>query len=80
MKLELIQVPGGCTSELQPLDVSFNGPMVKARQRIWREKKLARPFDGDTWQAAVERSQAAYESISQAATPSAWVKAQLLDA
>jgi len=79
MKLELIQVPGGCTSEPQPLDVSFNGPMVKARQRIWREKRIIRPFDGDTWQAAVERLQAAYESISKAATRSAWVKAQLLD-
>lgn len=79
IKLELIQVPGGCTAELQPLDVAFNGPMVKARQRIWRTKKIARPFDGDSWQAAVERSQLAYESISKATTRSAWRKAQLVD-
>ena len=54
VNLQLIQVPGGCTSILQPLDVEFNGPMLKARQRIWREKKLLRPFDKDTPQAAVE--------------------------
>jgi hypothetical protein len=79
MNIELIQVPGGCTAELQPLDVAFNGPMVKARQRIWRANKIARPFDGDSWQAAVERSQLAYESISKATTSSAWIKAQLVD-
>lgn len=80
MQLELIQVPGGTTSELQPLDVSFNGPMLKARQRIWRTNKIARPFDGDSWKAAVERAQLAYERISKAATRSAWIKAQLIDA
>jgi hypothetical protein len=79
INLELIQVPGGCTAELQPLDVSFNGPMVKARQRIWRASKIARPFDGDSWQSAVQRSQLAYERIPRAATRSAWIKAQLVD-
>ena len=78
MDLQLIQVPGGCTSILQPLDVEFNGPMLKARQRIWREKKLMRPFDKDTPQAAVERTQLAYASMSKAMTREAWRKAQFL--
>ena len=78
VNLQLIQVPGGCTSILQPLDVEFNGPMLKARQRIWREKKLMRPFDKDTPQAAVERTQLAYASMSKAMTREAWRKAQLL--
>ena len=79
MKLRLIQVPGGCTSTLQPLDVSFNGPMLKARQRIWRENKLQHPFLPDTYQLAVERTQLAYASMSKQLTRSAWKKAQLVD-
>jgi len=79
MNLALIQVPGGCTSTLQPLDVAFNGPMLKARQRIWRENKLRRPFLPDTYQAAVERTQLAYESMSKPLTIGSWKKAQLIE-
>jgi len=32
MTLQLIQVPGGCTAELQPLDASFNGPLLMKRK------------------------------------------------
>ena len=78
MNLELFQVPGGLTSTRQPLDVSFNGPMLKARQRIWREKKIARPGDEDTYQATIERTQLAYESMSKEATLNAWSMARLL--
>lgn len=77
--LELIAVPGGATSTLQPLDVCFNGPMLKARQRIWREMKVNRPDAEDTYQLAVERSQLAYESMSKPATRAAWIRAQLVD-
>jgi transposase-like protein len=79
MNLALIQVPGGCTSALQPLDAGFNGPMLKARQRIWRENKLRRPFLPDTYQAAVERTQLAYESMSKPLIIGAWMKAQLIE-
>jgi DDE superfamily endonuclease len=79
MNLALIQVPGGCTSVLQPLDVGFNGPMLKARQRIWRENQLRRPFLPDTYQAAVERTQLAYESMSKHLTWAAWQKAQWIN-
>ncbi len=79
MGLRLIEVPGGCTSILQPLDVCFNGPMLKARQRIWREEKVARPDADDSFQAAVDRTQRAYAGMSQAATRDAWRKAQLID-
>ena len=79
MQLELIQVPPGCTATLQPLDVSFNGPMLKARQAIWLKHKLAFPEGRDSQQRAVERAQLAYASISKAATRSAWSKASLID-
>jgi hypothetical protein len=67
MNLRLIQVPGGCTATLQPLDVNFNGPMLKARQRIWRQTKMRMPHAPDTHQLAVERTQLAYESMSKGA-------------
>jgi len=79
LNIRLIQVPGGCTSTLQPLDVSFNGPMLKARQRIWRETRLRRPWQADTYQAAVERTQLAYQSMSRRLTRSAWTKAGIVD-
>ena len=79
INLRLIQVPGGCTSTLQPLDVCFNGPMLKARQKIWRQNKMRNPHASDTYQLAVERTQLAYESISKESTRRAWQKAELID-
>jgi hypothetical protein len=37
MNLDLIQVPDGWTSELQPLDVGFNGFMLMKRKQIWAQ-------------------------------------------
>jgi hypothetical protein len=76
--LELIQVPPGATSFLQPLDVSFNGPMLKVRQMLWREEKAKDAWREESQQAAVERAEKAYESMSREATIAAWRKAQLL--
>lgn len=78
MNLQLIEVPAGMTSSLQPLDVSFNGPMLKVRQKIWRKEKEKDAWEEETQQGAVERAQRAYESISREATIAAWRKAQLL--
>ena len=77
--IQLIRVPSGCTTEYQPLDVQFNGPMAKARQKIWRENRAVRPDSSDSHQLAVERAQQAYQSISKANTRKAWVKAWLVD-
>lgn len=79
MHLQLIKVPPGLTSYYQPLDVSFNGPMVKARQRIWLHQRLVNPAASDTHQNAVERAQLAYEGLSRASTIDAWRKAFLVD-
>jgi hypothetical protein len=79
MKLELIQVPGGCTSELQPLDVSFNGPLLMKRKQIWARNKLAQPFSVDSPQAAVERAQQAYASLPKSQAIAAFRKAFLID-
>jgi hypothetical protein len=79
LHMQLIRVPPGLTSEYQPLDVSFNGPMVKARQKLWLRNRVARPDCLDSHQAAVERCQIAYEGISRASTVDAWRKAYLVD-
>ena len=79
MQLQLIIVPGGCTKELQPLDVNFNGPLLMKRKQIWAQKKLSNPVADDTHQAAVERTQQAYMSIDQRTIESAWRKAWLID-
>jgi len=79
MNVELIKVPPGLTSYYQPLDVSFNGPMTKARQRMWLHQRLIHPAYKDSHQNAVERAQLAYQGISREATIEAWRKAFLVD-
>jgi hypothetical protein len=79
MNLELIQVPRGCTPTLQPLDVSFNGPMKKARQAFWLEHKIKFPAARDSQQAAIERAIKSYDAMSKPATRIAWKKAGLID-
>ena len=79
LHIRLIEVPGGMTSTLQPLDVGVNGPMLKARQRIWLERAIRRPLEKDTYQAAVERTQLAYKHMSRALVLSAWRKAEVID-
>jgi hypothetical protein len=78
MNLELIRVPSGFTSTLQPLDVCFNGPLKRKRQKIWREKKRGDDRVVDNHQASIERQQLAYETISRRNTKRAWEKAQLV--
>jgi hypothetical protein len=79
MNLQLIQVPGGCTKNLQPLDVNFNGPLLMKRKQIWAQMKLLDPFVEDTHQAAIERAQKAYASIEKKTVKSAFRKAFLID-
>jgi hypothetical protein len=63
MNLNLIQVPGGCTSELQPLDAGFNGPMLKKRKQIWALHKLLSPSSVDFPQQVIKRAQASYSAM-----------------
>jgi hypothetical protein len=79
MNLQLIQVPAGCTSELQPLDVNFNGPLLMARKHIWAQKRLLHPFSDDSQQAAIERAQLAYESLHKSIVIDCFRKAYLID-
>jgi hypothetical protein len=79
MNLQLIQVPGGCTSVLQPLDVSFNGPLLMKRKQLWAAKKLANPFAVDSAQTAIERAQQAYASMPKSLVLSAFRNAFLID-
>jgi hypothetical protein len=79
MHLQLIPVPPRLTSEYQPLYVQFNGPMTKARQRLWMQQRVQSPDSKDSFQNAIERAQLAYEAISRASTVDAWRKSYLVD-
>lgn len=77
--VKLIQVPKGCTSTMQPLDVSFNGPMLKARQKIWSNLITNNPFYKDNYQQAVSRATKAYDEIGTYVAKGAWEKCNLID-
>ena len=79
MNLQLIKVPPKQTMEYQPLDVCYHGPMSKARQRLWKEKRQLFPDAADSNQAAAERAQLAYEAMSRQAGIDAFRKAYLVD-
>jgi hypothetical protein len=79
MNLQLIQVPGGCTAELQPLDVSFNGPLLMKRKQIWAANKLLHPFAIDSAQATIERAQQAYAAMPKSQALTAFRNAWLID-
>lgn len=78
MNLELIKVPPGATSELQPLDVQFNSTLLNARKKIWRETKQQDAWAEDTPQAAVDRQARAYEARTRQEAREAFHKAHLL--
>jgi hypothetical protein len=78
MNLHLILVPPGTTSELQPLDVGFNGALVMKRKQIWSEHKLYSPFEEDTRQLAVERAQQAYAAQPKSTGVRAFRESNLL--
>lgn len=79
MNLQLIKVPPCQTVEYQPLDVCYHGPMTKARARLWTEQRTLMPDAADTFQAAVERSQLAYDSMSRQAGVDAFRKSYIVD-
>jgi len=79
MNLQLIQVPGGCTAELQPLDASFNGPLLMKRKQIWAANKLLHPFAVDSAQATIERAQQAYAAMPKSLALTAFRITWLID-
>jgi len=80
MNLELIQVPPGATSILQPLDVQYNSILLNARKKIWREKKQQDAFLEDSVRMAIERQSIAYSARTKAEGVAAFKKAFLLPA
>lgn len=79
LNIQLIRIPAGLTSTLQPLDVCFNGPMLALRKRVRVQQLAVNPLTVDSWQTAVERAQISYATMSRAATRQAWVAAKLVD-
>lgn len=80
MNLELIQVPPGATATLQPLDVQYNGTLLNARKKIWRENKQRDAWAEDSQRAAIERQSIAYHARTKAEGVAAFDKAHLLPA
>ena len=78
INLELIQVPRGATATLEPLDASFNGPMLKVRRRLWQEMREKNPFSDDSQQAAIERALISYERMTEAITVGAFEKLHVI--
>lgn len=78
INLELIQVPPGSTSILQPLDVQYNSILLNARKKIWRDSKRLDAWLNDTPQAAIERQAKAYADRTKSEGVKAWEKAGLI--
>jgi len=78
INLELIQVPPGATSILQPLDVQYNGTLLNVRKRIWSERKQANPSMEDTPQQAIQRQAIAYATRTKSEGVAAFRKSHLL--
>lgn len=72
MKLRLIEVPKGTTSEYQPLDISVNGPMKRIEQRLFMDHKLNFPESSDTIENAVLRAFNAYNEIGKHTILKGW--------
>ena len=79
LNIQLIRIPPGLTSTLQPLDVRFNGPMLALRKKLSHRRKMIDPFSSDSWQSAVERAQLSYDAMSQETTRRAWQACYLID-
>lgn len=80
LNIRLLHVPGGMTSQCQPLDVRYNGPMLQKRKRFWLQKRTDNPFALDNWQSAVELAQLAYADMSREAGIAAFDAASLIPA
>jgi hypothetical protein len=79
LNIRLLHVPPSMTSECQPLDVRYNGPMLAKRKRFWLQRKTDNPFHIDSWQSAVELAQLGYADMSQEAGRKAFAAAYLVD-
>jgi len=73
--IDLISVPGGQTSVLQPLDVSVNGEIKQRARRKWVKDKQSGRENSDTLTRAVERVNDAYHAVPSAHITSSFSKA-----
>ena len=70
--VKLIQVPEGTTSLLQPLDVNFNGPWKKARQKLWTSERRGGILHTDNVERTVMRAASAYKNLNAKTISIGW--------
>lgn len=75
LHVDLLLVPKGTTSTTQPLDVNFNGPMKKLRQKYWLEERSGGKLCTDNVERTAIRAVKAYEAVSAQTISKAWAKA-----
>ncbi len=75
MKLELILVPKCKTAELQPLDISVNGPMKQSRQKLSMENRWNNICVSDNVEETVIRAYNAYLLIKKQTIIEGWLEA-----
>jgi hypothetical protein len=76
LNIDLISVPNfkGATALLQPLDVQYNGLLKVRRSTLWALQRSRDRDSVDSYQAAVERIQLAYDAMTEAVGREAFVK------
>ena len=72
LHVELVAVPEGTTSVCQPLDVNFNGPFKRARERLWLEERSGGRQHTDNVERTVMRASRAHDSMTAQTVSQAW--------
>jgi hypothetical protein len=71
-KIRLIEVPEGETADLQPLNISVNGPMKQKRRKLYLADRQADPDTCDTVEKAVWRAAEGHNSIDSKTIQKGW--------
>ena len=75
LHIEIIVVPAGMTSTLQPLDVGVNCVLKAIYRKAWRRRRLFEPEKSVQWDGATELAISAWQKVSPHTVRSSFSKA-----